>query len=461
MRENGYVVEPVTVSIEETALFRALDTSMAAFDPFEPQPHLAVALSGGSDSMALVLLINVWALTRGGQITALTVDHKLRPESSFEAERVKEWMQRRGIRHQILSWSGTKPKTAIQSQARNIRYQLIDDWCRDNHVLHVLLGHTADDQAETYIMRLFRKSRPAGLSGMSSIRELKHCRLLRPLLSTRRQMLRNFLTHSGQNWLDDPSNKDHRYSRTGARSLIKSGFFSTNSLCETARDYGYLRIDAEEAIDQFLTSAGSLDPAGYFIINRMSLRSVENDTGLLALGRAIASVGGNWHIPNFTSLKSILEFCVGSSLKPRTLGRCLIIPKPSEIIICREARNLPDAQRLVKRTSFLWDGRVRVTVGSIPRGYWRIGAAGSLAWAEKGPQNWEYMQWRALPKPFRMSLPVLIGPMGVFSAPLLTYNCSRDEGVEVKMVFQPNRPLSFAGFCVANNDCLSISVGNV
>ena len=81
MRENGYVVEPVTASIEETALFQALDSSMATFGPFEPTPHLAVALSGGSDSMALVLLINVWARTRGGQITALTIDHKLRPES--------------------------------------------------------------------------------------------------------------------------------------------------------------------------------------------------------------------------------------------------------------------------------------------------------------------------------------------------------------------------------------------
>ena len=230
MRENDYVVELVTASIEETALFRALDSSMAAFDPFEPIPHLAVALSGGSDSMALVLLMNVWARTRGGKITALTIDHKLRPESGFEAETVQGWMQRYGIRHQILSWSGAKPKTAIQSQARNIRYQLIDEWCRDNRVLHVLLGHTADDQAETYVMRLFRKSRSAGLAGMSSIRELKHCRLLRPLLSTRRQVLRNFLTHRNQNWLDDPSNNDHRYSRTGARRLIESGFFSTNSL---------------------------------------------------------------------------------------------------------------------------------------------------------------------------------------------------------------------------------------
>ena len=450
MRENGYVVEPVTASIEETALFRALDSSMAAFDPFEPTPHLAVALSGGSDSMALVLLINVWARTRGGQITALTIDHKLRPESGFEAERVKGWMQRCGIRHQILSWSGKKPKTAIQSQARNIRYELIDSWCRDNHVLHVLLGHTADDQAETYLMRSFRKSRSAGLAGMSSIRELEHCRLLRPLLATKRQILRNFLTHRGQNWLDDPSNKDHRYSRTGARRLIESSFFSTNSLCETARDYGNLRIDAEEATDQLLASAGSLDPAGYFIIKRTNLRNLETNAGLLALGRAITSVGGNWYSPNFSSLKNILDICIGSTLKSRTLGRCLVIPKSAKIMICREARNLPDAQRLVSGTSFSWDGRVRVTVGTIPRGYWRIGTAEGLAWADKGPQNIEYMRWRALPKPVRMSSPVLIGPMGIFSAPLLTYNYSRIQGVDVKMVFQPNRSLSFAGFCVAN-----------
>mgnify|MGYP001387357288 CR=1 FL=1 len=450
MRENGYVVEPGAASLEETALFRAIDSSMAAFGPFEPTPHLAVALSGGSDSMALVLLINVWARTRGGQITALTVNHKLRPESGLEAKRVKGWMQRCGIRHQILPWSGKKPKTAIQNQARNIRYELIDRWCRDNHVLHVLLGHTADDQAETYLMRLSRKSGTAGLAGMPSIRELGHCRLLRPLLATKRQTLRNFLIHHGQNWLDDPSNKDQRYGRTGIRSLIESGIFSTNSLCETARDYGNLRIDAEDATDQLLASAGSLDPAGYFTIERMNLRSLKTNVGLLALGRAITSVGGNWYSPNCASLKNILDICLGSTLKPRTLGRCLIIPDLTQIIICREARNLPVAQRLVSGTSFSWDGRVQVTVGRIPRGYWSIGTAEGLTWADKGPENIEYMRWRALPAPVRKSSPVLIGPMGIFSAPLLRYNNSGAEGVEVKMVFQPNRSLSFAGFCAAN-----------
>ena len=450
MRKNGYVVEPEPLPIEETALFRAIDSSMSTFDPFEPNPHLAVALSGGSDSMALVLLMNEWARTRGGKITALTIDHKLRPKSGLEAKNVRVWMQRCGIRHKILSWSGVKPQTAIQSKARNIRYQLIDDWCRDNHVLHVVLGHTADDQAETYLIRLFCKSHSTGLAGMSSIREMEHCRLLRPLLATRRQVLRNFLTQRGQIWLDDPSNEDLRYGRTGVRNLLKSGFFSTSSLCETANDYGCLRIDTEKAIDQLLALAGILDPAGYFIIDRMNLRNLDTNAGLLALGRSITSVGGNWHSPHSASLKNIFDVCVGSTSKTRTLGRCLIIPKPTKIIICREARNLPDTQRLVSGTSFSWDGRVRVTVGTIPRGYWRIGIAGGLAWADKGPQNTAYMRWRALPRAVRMSLPVLIGPMGIFSAPLLTYNRGGEEGIDVKMVFEPNRPLSFSGFCVAN-----------
>ena len=169
------------------------DAAMAAFAPYEARPHLAVAVSGGSDSMALALLAHAWAKARGGQVTAITIDHGLRAGSDREAAQVDTWMRARGIDHEVLPWTGPKPATGRQRRARDARYALIDSCCQRRHILHVLLGHTADDQAETYLMRLCHQSRPDGLAGMSAVRELRHCRVLRPLLGISREDLRAML----------------------------------------------------------------------------------------------------------------------------------------------------------------------------------------------------------------------------------------------------------------------------
>ena len=129
------------------------DIRLSALGPFESQPHLAVAVSGGSDSLSLVLLASHWAACRGGKVTALSVDHGLRAESRLEVEQVKKWMRIKGIDHHILSWEERKPVSGLQAAARNARYKLMTDWCREASVLHLLIGHTLDDQAETLLLR--------------------------------------------------------------------------------------------------------------------------------------------------------------------------------------------------------------------------------------------------------------------------------------------------------------------
>src|SRR5512144_2076204 len=118
---------------------------MEEFAPFESSPHLAVAVSGGADSMALGLLAHDWAVARGGRVTALTVDHGLRPASAKEAAQVGSWMSACGIEHHILCWPGAKPASAVQNAARVARYRLLRQWCRQAGVLHLVLGHHADD----------------------------------------------------------------------------------------------------------------------------------------------------------------------------------------------------------------------------------------------------------------------------------------------------------------------------
>src|SRR5271163_603629 len=110
---------------------------MDGFAPFESAPHLAVAVSGGADSLALALLAADWARARGGRITALTVDHGLRPEAAAEAAQVADWLGARGVAHQTLRHEGARPRGDVQAKARTWRYRLLEGWCAQHGVLHL------------------------------------------------------------------------------------------------------------------------------------------------------------------------------------------------------------------------------------------------------------------------------------------------------------------------------------
>src|SRR5262245_21437394 len=158
---------------------------MRPLGPFEAQPRLAVAVSGGSDSLALTLLLHDWARRQRGVLTALTVDHGLRPEAAAEARQVARWLRARGIRHRVLTWrpAGEARRGGLQAAARAARYRLLGAWCRANGVLHLALAHHREDQAETLLLRLARGSGLDGLAAMAAVSEREGVRLIRPLLA--------------------------------------------------------------------------------------------------------------------------------------------------------------------------------------------------------------------------------------------------------------------------------------
>ena len=181
----------------------------------ESSPFL-VAVSGGPTAWRSPSWRTV-ERARGGQICALTVDHRLRPESSDEIRRLGAWLSARAIRHEVLVWTEEKPRTGIQEAARFARYRLLGGWCRDHACLHLLTGHHRDDQIETHLIRRRAHSGPDGLAGMSAIRELADCRLLRPLLGVARDRLVAFLEAERQPFISDPSNLDPAFERSRLR----------------------------------------------------------------------------------------------------------------------------------------------------------------------------------------------------------------------------------------------------
>lgn len=183
---------------------------------------VAVAVSGGSDSMALVLLTQAWCQESGRECIALTVDHGLREESQQEARQVAGWLQKYGISHHTLTWEGKKPESNIQSLARQARYRLLTAYCKEHGIPAILLGHHKKDQAETLLMRMLRGSGLKGLSGMKAKRDQQGLLFLRPLLGMTKNQLQSYLKKQEQYWVEDPSNENVAYDRVWIRNLLQS-----------------------------------------------------------------------------------------------------------------------------------------------------------------------------------------------------------------------------------------------
>lgn len=213
---------------------------------------IAVGVSGGADSLALVLQAAEELAVFGRKVVALTVDHGLRPTSRMEAEYVSGLMQKYGIEHHILTWVGEKPQTGVEELARQARYALIADWCRQNGVRILLTAHHAKDQAETFLMRLQRGS---GLEGLCGIREYSvrdGLVILRPLLKVFPENLRLYLQKRKIEWIEDESNADTRFLRGKIRQFLPE--LTTQTGIDTAKICNAVRNlqSAEDYIEQQL-----------------------------------------------------------------------------------------------------------------------------------------------------------------------------------------------------------------
>lgn len=405
---------------------------MAPFGPFEVRPRLAVAVSGGSDSLGLCLLADAWARQRRGDVLALTVDHNLRPDSGTEAARVAGWLSDRGIDHRILAWQPDKPS---QQAAREGRYRLLEDACRREGILHLLVGHTADDQAETAAFRHLRGSGPEGLSGIATIRELDQVRLLRPLLTVRRDRVRATLSAFGQPWIDDPSNLDARYARVRVRRRLARRPSAPGLWFRRAGRQGTRREAAERELGEALARWVAIRPAGYAIVERAAL-SHRRATALL--GHIVRTVRGTAYAPSPSRLMRVCD-ALRSGAEGRTIGGCRIVGPESpsgSLLITREAARISAHQSVKAGQIVHWDDRFIV---SAPEdGY--IAALGDRATNEALGR---------LPAIARQGLPALWRDGTVVRLPEVAHWMRhRETGAlaSFQVGFQPSVPLAGAAF---------------
>ena len=329
------------------------------FAALRDERHIAVAVSGGSDSMALLRLAEQWS-HHLIKISVLTVDHGLRPEAAAEAVKVAEWSALLGLEHHTLHWEGTKPKTGLQAKARAARYDLLSDWCKANDVTYLLTGHTMDDQAETVLMRQRRTDTAESLAGIWETAVWEGVTVFRPLLGESRADLRAYLTGLGQPWLEDPSNSDTRFERVRVRQTLAEENrpdLQKIELADIAERAGRAARALAQATEQWINGQLTSYPEGFGAIPRAGFYELDPALQRRVLQHLLLIYGaGNRAEPG--ELDYLAKWIMGQGISRRTLGGAMLACRQSSVLIGREwARISPDPVIVPDSGEILWDGR--------------------------------------------------------------------------------------------------------
>jgi tRNA(Ile)-lysidine synthase len=410
---------------------------MARLGPFEPQPLLAVAVSGGADSLALTFLADQWARRCGGAVRGLIVDHGLRPGAAGEARLTADRLTQRGITARVLTLAGLAHGPALAERARQARYGALIAACAECGALHLLLGHHLGDQAETVAHRALRGSSSAGLAGMAAIVERATMRVVRPMLAFPPALLRAYLGDLGVGWVEDPSNRDP----IALRSRLRAGLArhadpmaGVAAIGAAAAAAAQARV-MEEARDSAALAAGvALHPEGYAVLPAARLP-------LAALRSLIQVVSGATYPPSLDAVAALVAFP-----GPATLAGVRLVPAgrfgPGLLVIRETAAMAPPVPAV---PDAVWDGRFQLSrSATVPSGA-PLGALGDDA-----PR---FRNRDGLPSAVLRTLPALRHDGMLVAVPHLLYPdpaaCDR-----VRITFSPPRPACGAPFA-DNNPALA------
>ena len=303
--------------------------------------NLAVAVSGGPDSLALAYLTKCYALKNNIEVKYFIVDHKIRKESSLEAKSVKSALKKIGIESKVLIWRGKKPSKNIQAIARNKRYSLLADECKKNDINYLLIGHHLNDLFENFLIRLVRGS---GLNGLISFDKNtkykdKNLNILRPLLDLEKNDLLHISKEVFNFFVDDPSNTNMDYKRIRIRNLLqtleKEGLDKTklkltiNNLKDSNKTIKFYVDKNLEKNSVFLTKKNT-----YILNNNFFDQS--HEVIFRSLTKIIQNLGKKYYPVRGKSINELIKGINVKSFSKVTLGGCFIERVNETILISQE-----------------------------------------------------------------------------------------------------------------------------
>tara|TARA_B100000674_G_scaffold354651_1_gene297576 strand:+ start:1836 stop:2864 length:1029 start_codon:yes stop_codon:yes gene_type:complete len=301
--------------------------------------NFAVAVSGGPDSLAMAFLSKVYSIKKNLKAKFYIVDHKLRNESTNEANQVKKVLKKYDISCKILTWRGKKPNSNIQSLARKKRYELLFHECKKNKINNILLGHHYDDLLENFFIRILRGSGLKGLVSLDEKTKIGNKNILRPLLySTKEDLL--FVSKLVFNfYVVDPTNFDEKFQRIRIRKMIK--FLENNGLDmkKFLKTIGNLKT-SNSIVDFYVTRNLKVNSYFNFKKDKIILSSEfflnPSEVVFRSLSDIIKIVGKKHYSVRGRKLDYLIKKVQKSSNLKVTLGGCIIEKVNQTVIISKE-----------------------------------------------------------------------------------------------------------------------------
>lgn len=332
-----------------------VETCVEIFDNIDylkNSSRFLVAVSGGIDSLSLTFLANYWANKNNKKLFALTIDHKLRPTSTNEAYYIHKLLENNSIEHHILTWEGNKPITNIESLARDARYNLIFEFCKKNNIDIILLGHHLQDQAENFLIRLFRGSGISGLSSMQMVTKRNGFTLIRPFLNIKKEDLKKYLINQNIQWVEDESNSDEKYLRNKIRNFLNS-FEDKENIIKRIN----LTIDIFQNADNIINNkVNELENCVYFYdkeynyykIKLYEFLKLDKEIQYRILLKISKKVSQNTINPRFIKIDRLINNL--ETLKKYTFYGCIFEKINTNEFVCyREYNSIKDKTNYLKR----------------------------------------------------------------------------------------------------------------
>jgi tRNA(Ile)-lysidine synthase len=331
---------------------------------FVGKEKFAIAVSGGSDSLALSVLAKLYSLENDNDFIALIIDHKLRKESADEAKQTYKNLTQNKIKAKILNYRGEKFSSNVQKKARDLRYDLFEKYCTKNKIKFLILAHHQDDLIENFYIRLIRGSGIKGLTSLKNVFEYsKNFHLLRPLLNFNKEELLNITKKSYSSWVEDRSNKNDKFLRVRIRKMqykLQKEGFDPKRIIKTIENLNTAKDSLEFYIFKSEKKYLKFYKEGYAKLKSSIFNNEAQEVIFRVIIKAIHFVSGEYYPPRSDSLKTLMKNLSTKSFKSSTLGGCLIKKDKSIISFFREDRNIVSETLNKIKKKISWDDRFLV-----------------------------------------------------------------------------------------------------
>jgi tRNA(Ile)-lysidine synthase len=318
---------------------------------------IAVAVSGGSDSLGLAFILK----ELGINIVAVTIDHKLRDESTAESVSVNQLLRSHNIEHNIITWQHDKLLSGnMQAQAREARYKLLTLFCKENKIQYLCVAHNKSDVAENFMIRLERGSGLDGLSAMPYIKKYNDINIVRPLLDVAKKDIQNYLINKNITWFEDPSNQNILFDRVRIRkefenkTILQERVVTAACHLRTVRDY--LSIQLKDKIEKIIY----LDPLGFITIAESDFKNLHQYEQETILIRCLQFIGDKAYKARYVSLTKVIDNILNSHTSNITLLGCNIRIYKNKIFIYPECKL--NQEKIIASNNFIWQNKFKINI---------------------------------------------------------------------------------------------------